>query len=54
LQSRFLDRGAELNWIGYDGLTALDAANRGGARDLVEWLRERGAMAAGGETEVDD
>jgi hypothetical protein len=40
------DRGAELNWVGYDGLTALDAANRSGAVDLVNWLRYRGARSA--------
>ena len=38
-----LRRGADLNWIGYDGLTPLDAATRSAARDLVEWLRSRGA-----------
>jgi ankyrin repeat protein len=41
-----LDRGAELNWVGYDGLTALDAANRRDAPDLVGWLRHRGARSA--------
>jgi len=42
-----LDRGADLNWIGYDGLTPLDAARRHGAEDVVAWLRGRGAAAAG-------
>jgi ankyrin repeat protein len=41
-----LDRGAELNWVGYDGLTALDAADRSGSKDLVKWLRYRGARSA--------
>jgi ankyrin repeat protein len=41
-----LDRNAELNWVGYDGLTALDAASRSRARDLVDWLRSRGARSA--------
>jgi ankyrin repeat protein len=41
-----LDRGAALNWVGHDGLTALDAADRSAARDLVEWLRCRGARSA--------
>lgn len=41
-----LARGAEMNWVGYDGLTALDAANRCGADDLVKWLRDRGAHSA--------
>jgi len=36
-----LARGADLNWVGYDGLTPLDAARRCGAGDLVEWLRGR-------------
>jgi len=39
-----LDRGADIDWIGYEGLTALDAALRQGADDLVAWLRDdRGA-----------
>jgi len=41
-----LGRGAELNWIGYDGLTPLDAATRNGAEELVEWLRSRSARSA--------
>lgn len=41
-----LDRGAELNWVGYNELTPLDAANRSGAKELVEWLRLRGARSA--------
>jgi len=41
-----LDRGADLNWIGRDGLTPLDAANRSGAAELVLWLRGRGARSA--------
>jgi ankyrin repeat protein len=36
-----LDRGADLNWIGWDKLTALEAAQRSGATDLVDWLRSR-------------
>lgn len=42
-----LDHGAELNWIGYNDLTPMDAANRSGAKELVEWLRLRGAKSAG-------
>ena len=38
-----LDRGADIDWIGYDALTPLDAARRSGAADLVAWLRTRGA-----------
>jgi ankyrin repeat protein len=41
-----LDRGADLNWIGYDDLTALDAALRSGATELAEWLRSQGAESA--------
>ena len=38
-----LDRGADLNWVGYDGLTPADAASRSGARELAAWLRDRAA-----------
>jgi ankyrin repeat protein len=41
-----LDRGADINWVGYDQLTPLDAARRIGAPDLVEWLTARGAKSA--------
>jgi ankyrin repeat protein len=41
-----LDHGAELNWVGYDGLTPLGAARRAGAAALVQWLEERGATSA--------
>lgn len=41
-----LARGADLNWIGHDGLTPLDAARRSGADALVAWLRGRGALVA--------
>ena len=41
-----LGRGADLNWIGYNGLTPLDAASRSGAGELVEWLRSHGARSA--------
>jgi len=40
-----LGRGADLNWVGHDGLTPLDAAARSGARELVGWLRDRGARS---------
>lgn len=39
-------RGAELNWIVYDGLTPLDAARRSGADELVGWLVANGAKTA--------
>ncbi len=41
-----LDRGADLDWIGYDGLTPLDGARRAGTEELVDWLRGRGARSA--------
>ena len=41
-----LGRDADLNWIGYDGLTPMDAARRSGAGELVEWLRSKGARSA--------
>jgi ankyrin repeat protein len=42
-----LARGADRNWIGYDGLTPLDAAIRRSAGELVGWLRSQGAKSAG-------
>jgi ankyrin repeat protein len=41
-----LARGADINWIGYDQLTPLDAAVRSGANELALWLRHRGARSA--------
>src|SRR5262249_34131490 len=41
-----LDRGAELDWVGHDGLTPLDAARRSKADDVVAWLLDRGARPA--------
>ena len=38
-----LGQGADLNWIGYDHLTPLAAAQRNGAEALVDWLRAQGA-----------
>ena len=34
-----LGRGADLHWVGYDGLTAIEAARRSRAEGVVEWLR---------------
>jgi ankyrin repeat protein len=42
-----LDRGADINWIGHDKCTPLDAAVRSGAAELAQWLRSRGARSAG-------
>jgi ankyrin repeat protein len=41
-----LERGADLNWVGYEGLTPLDAATRSRASELIRWLRDRGAKPA--------
>jgi ankyrin repeat protein len=41
-----LDRGADISWIGFDKLTALDAARRSGAEELAGWLVTRGAKSA--------
>ncbi|MGH3005888.1 MAG: ankyrin repeat domain-containing protein [Gaiellaceae bacterium] len=42
-----LERGAELNWIpSWERVAPLDAAERSGAAELVDWLRARGAKSA--------
>ena len=41
-----LDQGADINRIGHDDLTPIDAAARSEANDLVEWLQARGAKPA--------
>ena len=41
-----LERGADIDWVGYDELTAIDAARRSGAHELAEWLHDRGARSA--------
>lgn len=43
-----LGRGADLNWIGYDRKTPLDAADESDAPDLVQWLKASGAKRAEG------
>jgi ankyrin repeat protein len=43
-----LGRGADLNWVGYDRLTSLGAAERSGAKDVVVWLRNLGAQETAG------
>jgi ankyrin repeat protein len=42
-----LGRGADINWIGFDHLTPLDAAERSSAGEVVQWLRAHGARTAG-------
>jgi hypothetical protein len=41
-----LDKGGDLDWIGFDKLTPLDAARRSGAHELAEWLTSNGALTA--------
>jgi ankyrin repeat protein len=43
-----LERGADLNWVGYDNHSPLDAASRSGAEEVVQWLSGRGAVSAKG------
>jgi ankyrin repeat protein len=38
MAQHLLELGADANWIGWDDLTALDAARRSEATDVVEWL----------------
>jgi uncharacterized protein len=40
-----LGRGADLNWVGYDKMTPIDAARRRGADELVGWLKSQGAKS---------
>jgi ankyrin repeat protein len=41
-----LDRGADVNWVGWDGLTPLDVATQAEAGELADWLRRQGARTA--------
>ena len=41
-----LAQGADLNWIGYEGESPLDAAQPAGAATLAAWLRDRGGRSA--------
>jgi ankyrin repeat protein len=41
-----LGRGANLNFIGWDKLTPLAAARKGGHEALLDWLRSQGAKSA--------
>lgn len=42
-----LERGADLNWVGWDGMTPHDAAVHGAFDDVVAWLRSVGATTSG-------
>jgi uncharacterized protein len=41
-----LERGADLNWIGWEEKTPLDVVDESAAPDLAAWLRARGAKHA--------
>jgi hypothetical protein len=41
-----LNRGADLNWIGYDHRTPLDVAHESSVSELVDWLLASGAKRA--------
>jgi ankyrin repeat protein len=45
-----LQQGADRDWIGHDGLTPLDAAERSEATELAAWLRSSGAASARGKS----
>jgi uncharacterized protein len=39
-----LDLGADPNWVGWDGLTAVDAARRNGFDAVADWLTDHGGL----------
>lgn len=41
-----VEKGADLNWIGWDRMTPLDGARQSGNATLVTWLRAAGAQTA--------
>jgi ankyrin repeat protein len=41
-----LNHDAELNWIGWDNVTPLQAAHKSGNPALVAWLQSKGAKTA--------
>ncbi len=45
---RLLREGADIDWVGWDDFTPLDAAARSEADDVVTWLRSLGAKSATG------
>ncbi len=40
------ERGADVNWVGWDDLTPLDAARRSDAGSVIKWLHTQGARSA--------
>lgn len=41
-----LQQGADLNWIGWDGMTPLDVAEQDAPVAFVEWVRTNGGRRA--------
>ena len=41
-----MEHGADINWVGWDDLTPLEAAERANAGDLGSWLLAGGAKRA--------
>jgi hypothetical protein len=41
-----LERGADINWIGWDDKTPLDLVEETAQPELAAWLRDRGAKHA--------
>jgi hypothetical protein len=41
-----LERGADLNWVGWDDLTPLDVAVQAGHKKFADWLLDQGAKPA--------
>ena len=39
-------KGADINWVGYDHLTPIDAARRSDAGPVITWLHTQGARSA--------
>jgi uncharacterized protein len=45
-----LARGADINWVGWGGLTPLDVATQEGHQQLATWLRAHGGESAGDQS----
>ena len=41
-----VEKGANLNWVGWDNMAPLNGAYQSGNNELVSWLREHGAKLA--------
>lgn len=42
-----LERGADVNWVGWGDQTPLDVAVEAGHHEFADWLRDQGARPAG-------